>query len=195
MTTQNVSGPTTGTLNVVFLLVTALVCGAAVMVIEVLGSRVVGPFFGVSLFVWTSLICVTLIALALGYWIGGILADRRGHPAELFLMIAASGLFVLLIPWIKSPVLEASMPLGLRTGAFVSTLVLFGPSLVLLGCVSPYLVKIASRTFANIGRTVGGLYALSTLGSVVGTGLTGFLLVAHFGVNQAFHAIGITLLG
>lgn len=179
----------------IFLFATALVCGAAVMVIEVLGSRVVGPFFGVSLFVWTSLICVTLIALAVGYWFGGILADRRGRVADLYLMIAASGLCVLLIPWIKSAVLEASMPLGLRTGAFVSTLILFGPSLMLLGCVSPYLVKIASHSVTNIGRTVGGLYALSTLGSVAGTGLTGFLLVAHFGVNQSFHAIGVTLLG
>lgn len=178
----------------IFLFVTALVCGAAVMVIEVLGSRVVGPFFGVSLFVWTSLICVTLIALAVGYWFGGILADRRGRPADLYLMIAASGLCVLLIPWIKSAVLEASMPLGLRTGAFVSTLLLFGPSLMLLGCVSPYLVKIASHTVTNIGRTVGGLYALSTLGSVAGTGLTGFFLVAHFGVNQAFYAVGVALL-
>ena len=177
-----------------YLLFSALVCGAAVMVIEVLGSRVVGPFFGVSLFVWTSLISVTMISLALGYWFGGVLADRRGHSSDLYLLIAAAGACVLLVPWLKGPVLEASLPLGLRTGAFVSSLILFGPALLLLGCVSPYLVKIAARAVNNIGRTVGGLYALSTVGSVAGTALTGFFLIAHLGVNQAFYAVGITLL-
>ena len=177
-----------------YLLFSALVCGAAVMVIEVLGSRVVGPFFGVSLFVWTSLISVTLISLALGYWFGGVLADRRGHSADLYALIAAAGVCVLLIPWLKAPVLEASLPLGLRAGAFVSSMILFGPALLLLGSVSPYLVKIAARAVDNIGRTVGGLYALSTVGSVAGTALTGFYLIAHLGVNQAFFAVGMTLL-
>lgn len=177
-----------------YLLFSALVCGAAVMVIEVLGSRVVGPFFGVSLFVWTSLISVTMISLALGYWFGGVLADRRGHSSDLYALIAAAGVCVLLIPWLKAPVLEACLPLGLRTGAFVSSLILFGPALLLLGCVSPYLVKIAARTVSNIGRTVGGLYALSTVGSVAGTALTGFFMIAYLGVNQAFYAVGITLL-
>ncbi len=177
-----------------YLLFSALACGAAVMVIEVLGSRVVGPFFGVSLFVWTSLISVALISLALGYWVGGVMADRRGHSSDLYALIAAAGVCVLLIPWLKAPVLEAALPLGLRTGAFASSLILFGPALLLLGCVSPYLVKIAARTVDNIGRTVGGLYALSTIGSVAGTTLTGFFLIAHLGVNQAFYAVGITLL-
>ena len=178
----------------VYLLFSALMCGAAVMVIEVLGSRVVGPFFGVSLFVWTSLISVALISLALGYWFGGVLADRRGRTSDLYALIAAAGVCTLLIPWLKAPVLEAALPLGLRTGAFVSSLILFGPALLLLGCVSPYLVKIAARAVDNIGRTVGGLYALSTIGSVAGTALTGFYLIAHLGVNQAFYAVGITLL-
>ncbi|MBI3776100.1 MAG: fused MFS/spermidine synthase [Gammaproteobacteria bacterium] len=177
-----------------YLLFSALVCGAAVMVIEVLGSRVIGPFFGVSLFVWTSLISVTMIALALGYWFGGVLADRRGQSVDLYALIAAAGICVLLIPWLKAPVLEACLPLGLRTGAFASSMILFGPALLLLGSVSPYLVKIAARAVDNIGRTVGGLYALSTIGSVAGTALTGFFMIAYLGVNQAFYAVGFTLL-
>lgn len=178
----------------VYLLVTALLCGAAVMVIEVLGSRVIGPLFGVSLFVWTALITVSLVALAAGYAVGGVLADRRGSVSDLYILIAAAGVLTLLVPWARAPVLEASLPLGLRTGALVSATILFGPSLVLLGCVSPYLVKIATRAFDNIGRTVGGLYALSTFGSVAGTALTGFFLVAYLGVNAAFYAVGVVLL-
>lgn len=163
------------------------------MVIEVLGSRVIGPFFGVSLFVWSSLIAVTMIALAAGYAAGGILSDRRDHPDYLYGIILAAGLLVLLIPLIKAPVLKACMPLGFRFGAFASSLILFGPPLLLLGCVSPYIIRIAAREMKNIGRTVGSFYALSTIGSVVGTILTGFVLIVYIGVNEIFYLVGALL--
>ena len=73
-----------------YLVLTAIVCGAAIMVIEVLGSRIIGPLFGVSLFVWTALITVTLISLAAGYWIGGVLSDRRAGAQNLYSLIAAA---------------------------------------------------------------------------------------------------------
>lgn len=174
----------------IYLLFTAVLSGALVMVIEVLGSRVVGPFFGVSLFVWTSLITVTLLALAGGYAIGGMLSDRFHRPSYLFGIILLAGVLALFIPILKGPVLKACLPLGLRGGAFASTLVLFGPVLLLLGCVSPYLVKLAARELKNLGRVVGGLYALSTIGSTVGTVLTGFVLIAYFSVDQIFALTG-----
>ena len=164
------------------------------MVIEVLGSRVIGPFFGVSLYVWTSLITVTLIALSAGYALGGIYADRSKSPDNLYYIILASGITVLLIPLLKGVAIEYSIPLGLRGGAFVSTLVLFGPSLFLLGCVSPFLIKIAASELKSIGRTVGSFYALSTFGSVIGTFLTGFFLIAYLGVDSIFWATGILLI-
>ncbi len=177
-----------------YLMLTAMASGAMVMVIEVLGSRVVGPFFGVSLFVWTSLISVTLIALAAGYAAGGVLADRCASAGMLYAILLAAGLLVLLVPLAKVPVLTAARPLGLRAGAFTATLVLFGPPLFLLGCVSPCLVKLAARALDNIGRTVGGFYALSTVGSVLGTLLTGFVLIAHLGVDRIFTAVGTALI-
>lgn len=175
---------------VVYLIITTMVCGAQVMVVEVLGSRVIGPFFGVSLFVWTSLITVTLVALALGYAVGGIVSDKKESPDYLYGIIFLAGLFVLLIPPFKSTVLRACLPLGLRLGSFVSSTVLFGPSLFLLGCVSPYIIKVAAREIRNIGRTVGIFYSLSTVGSFVGTVLTGFFLIAYFGVNNIFVVVG-----
>jgi spermidine synthase len=173
-----------------YLLFTAVLCGALVMVVEVMGSRVIGPFFGVSLFVWTSLITVTLLALAGGYALGGLASDRFQNPASLFGIILAAGVLALLVPALKGPILKACMPLGLRTGAFASTLILFGPVLLLLGCVSPYLVKLAAVELRNIGRVVGGLYALSTIGSTVGTLLTGFVLIAYLGVDEIFAVTG-----
>lgn len=179
---------------IAFLIATATLCGALVMVLEVLGSRVIGPFFGVSLFVWTSLITVTMVALAAGYAIGGRLSDRKSSPDWLYGIILLSGILVILIPVLKSPVLQMGLPLGLRWGSLVSAFVLFGPSLFLLGCVSPYVVKIAAREMHNIGRTVGSFYAISTVGSVIGTLLTGFVLIAYLGVNQIFVLTGSLLI-
>jgi len=81
-----------------YLLVSAAICGALVMVLEILGSRVIGPFFGVSLFVWTALITVTLLALAAGAALGGVLADRREDPDWLFLLLIVAGVLVILVP-------------------------------------------------------------------------------------------------
>src|SRR3990172_8587463 len=176
-----------------YLIATAAVCGALVMVIEILGSRVIGRFFGVSLFVWTSLITVTLVALAFGYAAGGIISDRRGTPDYLYGIILLAGLLVLLVPLLKGAVLKACLPLGLRSGGLVSSALLFGPSLFLLGCVSPYIIKIAAKEMKNIGRTVGLFYAVSTLGSFLGTVFTGFVLIAYLGVNRIFEVSGIFL--
>lgn len=163
------------------------------MVVEVLGSRVIGPFFGVSLFVWTSLITVTLVALAAGYVAGGILSDRKSSPDYLYAIILAAGISVFLIPFMKGVVLKSCLPLGLRSGTLISSMILFGPSLFLLGCVSPYIVKIAAREMKNIGRTVGVFYAISTIGSFLGTVATGFVLIAYFSVSSIFEAAGLVL--
>ena len=177
-----------------YLILTAALCGALVMVIEVLGSRVIGPFFGVSLFVWTSLITVTLVALAAGYAAGGWLADRKSSPDYLYSIILGAGLLTAATPLFKAAALKACLPLGLRFGSLASAFLLFGPALFLLGCVSPYLVRIAAREMKNIGRTVGNLYAISTAGSFAGTLATGFFLIAYLGVNRIFVLAGFLLM-
>jgi spermidine synthase len=179
---------------ITYLIATTTLCGALVMVLEVLGSRVIGPFFGVSLFVWTSLITVTMVALAAGYVIGGHLSDRKSSPDWLYGLILVSGILVVLIPTLKGSIIHMALPMGLRWGSLTSAFVLFGPALLLLGCVSPYVVKIAAREMQNIGRTVGSFYAISTVGSVIGTLLTGFVLIAYLGVNQIFWLTGSLLI-
>jgi spermidine synthase len=177
-----------------FLMLTALISGSQVMVVEVMGAKVIGPFFGASLFVWTSLITVTLVALSIGYAFGGALSDKRGSADYLYGLILFSGVLVLVIPMAKGVVIQAAQPLGLRAGSLVSASVLFGPSLLLLGCVSPYVIKLAARELKNIGRTVGFLYAISTAGSVVGTIMAGFVLLAYFSVSRIFLFTGLALI-
>lgn len=163
------------------------------MLVQVLGSRVIGPFFGVSLFVWTSLITVTLVALALGYVFGGRLADRSNSPDMLYAIVLAAGVCVLLIPLLQTVVLKACVDLGLRVGSLVAASLLFGPALFLLGCVSPFLVRLLANEMKSLGRTVGGLYALSTAGSFAGTVITGFFLIGAFGVGRIFQMAGALL--
>lgn len=177
-----------------FLPLTVTLSGALVMVIEVMGSRVIGPFFGVSLFVWTALITVTLVSLAMGYAFGGILADRRPTPDVLYMLLFVAGVLALLVPVLRGPVLKACLALGLRSGALTAAAILFGPALFLLGCVSPYVVRLATRELERLGRTVGLLYALSTLGSFLGTLLTGFVLIAYLGVRGVFVLVGGSLI-
>lgn len=178
----------------VYLLFTAALTGALVMVVELAGARIIAPFFGVGIFVWTALISVTLLSLSAGYWFGGKLADRRPQAETLFILIGLAGAWLLLIPWIRQPVLYFSVPLGLRLGAVVSASLLFGPALLLLGCVSPYVVRLGSSALEKLGSTVGLFYAVSTAGSFLGSMLTGFYLLTYLGVGKAITFSGVGLL-
>lgn len=167
--------------------------GAAVMVIELLGTRLIAPFYGASLYVWSSLIAVTMIALAVGYFAGGRWADRSGGKG-LSLILAGAGLLTLLIPLAARGVLLATDPLGLRAGAFVSALLLFFPALTLLGMVSPLAIKQATERLSGVGAGAGSMYAVSTLGSVAGTLLLGFYLFPRLGSREILTAVGALLL-
>lgn len=179
-------------LEKIWLHCTVFLTGAAVMVIELLGTRLIAPFYGASLYVWTSLIAVTLIALAIGYYVGGLLADRA--RSGLSIIIAAAGFLTLIIPWLTGPVLLATDPLGLRLGSFISTLILFSPSLIMLGMVGPFAVKLSTSALTNVGVSTGSIYAVSTVGSVIGTLFLGFYLFPLVGSREIFIGLGIALL-
>ena len=172
------------------LFLTAGLTGALVMVVEILGARMIGPFFGVSLFVWTALISVTLLSLAGGYAFGGRLADRHPSADWLYGLIAAAGLSLILTTWFKVGVMQLALGFGLRGGTFVAAALLFGPTLFLLGCVSPFLLRLAAASLSSLGRTAGMLYAASTAGSFAGSAFTGFYLLGYVGVSQAMRLTG-----
>lgn len=175
------------------LYVTVFVTGASVMVIELLGTRLIAPFYGVSLYVWSSLISVTMIALALGYYVGGFWADRAKRTG-LALIIAMAALLTLLIPWLTRPVLLATDSLGIRVGSFVSALILFLPSLTLLGMVGPFAIKRLAARLETVGNSVGSIYAVSTVGSVIGTLTLGFYLFPLIGSREILIGLALGLL-
>jgi spermidine synthase len=162
------------------------VSGAVLLGVEIASSRVLAPFFGNSLYVWGALIGVVLTGLAIGYWAGGALADRRPSVHLLLGVMGLGALLVLAIPFVDERVLRwvIDWDPGARLNPLVAALILFGPMSVVLAAVTPVAVRIAARSVDTMGRTAGRLFSVSTFGSIVGTFATAFVLIPEFGTNQ-----------
>jgi spermidine synthase len=179
-----------------FLLETVVfVSGALVMIYEIVGSRILAPHIGTSTYVWTSLIGVILASLSLGYWIGGRVADRKPDLKILAAVLFFAGLLTsatLLLHEVFLSLLSASA-MRLELKAVVAALVLFAPASVFFGFVTPYAVRLKMESVADAGKTVGRLYALSTVGSISGTFAAGFFLLPFIGSVRTLYLIIGTL--
>lgn len=175
--------------------IVVFICGAVVMVYEIIGSRIVSPFIGTSTYVWTSLIGVILAALSLGYWLGGRFADRDPSVRILATAIFLAGGAVSVTILVKEVVLTAiaSSPAGLELRSVAAAVLLFAPASVLLGFVTPYTVKLKLASLGDTGKTVGRLYALSTIGSIAGTFAAGFFLIPFVGSLRTLYIIAALL--
>ncbi|MCX6713314.1 MAG: fused MFS/spermidine synthase [Candidatus Vogelbacteria bacterium] len=175
--------------------ITVFLCGAALMALELLGSRLVAPYLGSTIYTWASLIGVILGAMSVGYWWGGKVADRGTNEAFLAQIIFLSGIWSALIVIVNFILyyLLAGAPLGIRLSSILASIFLFAIPAVLLGMVSPYAARLKLDSLTNSGRTVGNLYAISTLGSIAGTFAAGFFLVLYFRLNTILLSIAVLL--
>ena len=175
---------------------TVFVSGALVMIYEIVGSRILAPYIGTSTYVWTSLIGVILASLSLGYWLGGKTADKKPEikilAGVLFLAAAFLSVTILLHNFVLYTI--ATTALGLELKSILAALILFAPASVLFGFVTPYAVRLKMQTVENAGKTVGRLYALSTVGSILGTFLAGFFLLPFVGSLRTLYLIAGVLL-
>jgi len=171
-----------------FLLVTVFLSGAAVMVVEMTTVRVLQPTFGSTTYVWTNVIAVVLAALAAGYAIGGRIADKKPSASLLYGVLALGGLLVAATVPLATPVSQWLLPVDvplenvtsfLMKGSLAATLILFAPSTLLLGIVSPMAIRLLSD--AGVGRAAGRVFAVSTVGSIAGTYLPTLWLLPEFG--------------
>lgn len=170
-----------------------VVSGASVLGIEILGTRLIGPFYGVSLYLWSALIGVTLAALSVGYAVGGRWADRGPRLDRLSLLLGLAGVWIAVIPWLRHPALAITEALGLRAAVLITATILFFPPLTLLGMVSPYAIRLKVSSVDVVGRTAGNLYAISTVASVAAAIVTGFFLIPNLGVLRLTFFIGALL--
>lgn len=173
----------------------AFLSGAVFLVLEIVASRVVAPFFGNSIYVWGSLISVFLLALSVGYFLGGILADRLPDFRMLALVIFAAGSFVLLIPFIREPVglFISRLDWDFRLSALFTVSVYFLAPSILMGMVAPYVVKLKTTELAFLGQSAGNVYAVSTIGSITGALLVSFVLITVIGTRAILWGSGTVL--
>jgi spermidine synthase len=166
--------------------------GAALMGLEIVGSRVMAPVFGTSIFVWGALITTFLASLSTGYAVGGKVADRRPSAALLGSILVGAGLLLWLLLARPGPLLAlcAAAPVPERFRALLAALLLFALPSVLMGTISPFATRLAAREVGTIGRTSGNLAAISTAGSIFGTFAMAFLLIPALPTEPILFGLG-----
>ena len=172
------------------------VSGAVVMALELVGSRILAPVFGDSIFVWGALIGVVMAALSLGYYVGGRMADRRPSYGVFSMILISAGVLIMLIPLSSPFILEVVYLSGVgdRYGPILASLLLLAAPTILLGMISPYSVRMSAESIFNLGGISGSLYSISTAGSIFGTFFTVFVLIPSFGVRQIVFSLGVVLI-
>lgn len=174
-------------LNINFLVFAA---GMTTMATEMSGSRLLAPYFGNSLFIWANLIGLILIYLTVGYYLGGRLADRRPEPRLLYSLTMTAAVAIALLPFIARPVMQLAIKgidevsAGAFLGSFSVTVLLFAVPVTILGMVPPFAIRLRVTGVETAGNVSGGLYALSTLGSIIGTFMPVLLLIPWIGTRD-----------
>lgn len=182
------------------LLALVFLCGAVSIGTELAMSRLLAPYFGTSTFIWANLIGLTLAFLAIGYYLGGRLADRHPTLDAMLIIAAFAGFSVALIPILAKPILRTSLDafddlnVGAFFGSFFGSLFLLAVPMLLFGCISPFAIRMRTQNIRSSGETAGNIYALSTVGSIAGSFLPVLVLIPVFGTRTTFLIMGISLM-
>ncbi|MEP6952439.1 MAG: fused MFS/spermidine synthase [Solirubrobacteraceae bacterium] len=177
----------------------AAVVGASSLGAEIAAARLLAPWFGASTIVWANTIATVLVALSAGYWVGGRLADRDPSLAGLSRIVLGAAALLALVPFVAEPFLRISVraldsvQAGAFVGSLIGVLVLVAVPVMLLGAVSPYAVRLSVHSVEEAGRVAGRLYAISTLGSLVGTFLSALVLIPLVGTRRTFLLFALSL--
>jgi spermidine synthase len=182
-----------------FLIVLVFVSGMTSLALEMCASRLLGAYFGTSLFIWANLIGLILLYLTVGYFIGGRLADR--HPSEQVLctITAMAALSTSALPFVSQGILAwsitglAQVSVSIFFSSLLGSILLFAVPVTLLGLVSPFAIRLVTKEIGQSGRISGSLYAISTLGSILGAFLPVLWLIPTFGVRRTLLIFGAML--
>jgi MFS family permease len=174
--------------------------GFIIMVLEIIGARFLAKDFGSSFYVWVSQIGVVLIALALGYYLGGALADRWQRLSFLAVLLVPAGLVLFLMPncaaWLidriilRHPLDQPIPPLWLKLDPVLGSALIFLLPCMVLATLSPYMIRLSTLSLAQVGRSSGFIIAWSTMGSIFGVFIAGFVLIDQVKVSNIFRVMG-----
>ncbi|MBK8556493.1 MAG: fused MFS/spermidine synthase [Lewinellaceae bacterium] len=168
--------------------------GGAVMACELIGARILAPYFGTSLYVWAAALGITLGGLMMGYFAGGILSRRVANNVKLlYWILFSAGCTLMLMPLSSHWIMEHTLSLPFQLGVIISLLIFMFPPLVLLGITSPIVINILTNSPQSAGNMAGNVYGISTLGGILITFLLGFYLIPEFGISHPALVIGLLL--
>lgn len=183
-----------------YLLFTVFVSGMTTLAAELAAGRLIGNVFGTSNLVWASIIGLILIYLTFGYFLGGKWADKNPTPLAMYRILAWGAFTIALVPYIAGPVLRSAatafeaLSVGIMAGSFIAVLILFSVPITLLGTISPFAIRLSVDDTASAGQTAGQIYAVSTLGSFIGTFLPTLVTIPTIGTKNTFLLFGLFLL-
>jgi hypothetical protein len=183
-------------MRIPILYLTSILCGFCMMALEMIGARLLQPSFGSSVDTWAAIITVFILSLSIGYVIGGRIADRMRTNLALGWVILLSGVAYCLLP-VYGLAFTETLHEALQTsrvGVMIGALVLFFVPSLLLGFVSPMLVKLVFVDASRVGRTTGTLYAIGSIGNVLGILGANYLLMPFLNINTALLGMGVILL-
>ena len=173
--------------------------GTSTLGAEIAAARLMAPFFGASTIVWANTIAVVLVALSVGYWFGGRMADRRPDLRSLCLLVLVASVLLGLVPIVAQPFLSLSVKafddvsLGAGFGSLLGVLALVAIPVLMLGAVSPWAIRLKLEKIEDSGETAGRMYAISTVGSLLGTFLSALLLIPLVGTQRTFLVFALAL--
>lgn len=172
--------------------------GVLVMSVELLGAKMISPYYGTTLFVWTIVLGITLTGLALGYFLGGCFTEklpsspgRKTNDAILFYILGCSALLIALMPKISLPVFELFNQLDVRKATFFSSILIILIPLVTIATLTPFIIQIGAARTEDAGKVSGEVYAISTMGGILTVFLLGFLIIPRYGINDPLRAIAL----
>ena len=169
--------------------------GSALMASEVLGAKIMSPYYGSSLIVWTNVFICTLTGLALGYFIGAKLAMRKNLELCLISLLTFSFLYFIIMTPLSTYIMEKTLDLSINLGSFLSVFVFLFPLLTSFGTMSPVIIQLLSKNETEAGSKSGRIYAISTLGGIIATLFFGFYFIPVLGVKTSvLTASGLTLI-
>jgi spermidine synthase len=182
------------------LLVLAFVGGLTSLGLEIAASRLLAPFFGTSTYIWGALIGLILLYLTVGYYVGGWAADKWPRADYLYRVTAVASALVILIPLVSRPILLFSQraldtfAAGAFVGALLAVILIFAPAVILLGMVSPWVIRLRVDAVSAAGKAAGAVYAISTAGSILGAFLPAFWWIPSFGTRATIYGLGLVML-
>jgi predicted membrane-bound spermidine synthase len=159
--------------------------GSAVMACELVGAKMIAPYYGNSLYVWTSVLATTLLGLTAGYYVGGMISKKQDIHKTLTMILALSAILLAAMPLISSFIMNATLDMSIQLGSLISCIVFIFPVLMSFGMVSPIIIRIVSVDVKDVGKRAGTVYTISTVGGIIMTFAMGFYFIPYSGLKMS----------